>query len=65
MSVHEVCMSGEWGGPIERVYNNCGDENTLICHQPMLFEASQDSTTSDLVFQSNHRQVLLDEISKG
>lgn len=58
-------MGSEWGSPIERIYDDRSNENILVCCQPMLFEAIQDSTAPNPMLWSGHSTVLHNEISKS
>ena len=66
-SVDEVWVRGEWSGPENRVYNNRGDENSLIHCQPTLFKAVYDGGTPDQIVHVpvGHCLVPYNKIPKG
>ena len=64
-SNNEVGSRSKWSSPKKRVYNDCGNEYILVCCQPTLFKAIQDSSLCICVFWASHCSIACNERPKG
>ena len=57
MSVDETWTRGKRSGLEKWVDDDCGNKDALVCCQPTLFEALQDSGAPNCVIQASHYSI--------